>query len=108
MSSTVLKPGREGLVWLCLALASTLPFIIAPIPVLPDLFTHIGRYHVMNHQDDVWLSQYYAFDWHILGNLGIDLLMALIGPLLGTERAVADLRLAIKAECPATLPRERP
>jgi len=95
MSAAVLKSGRERLLWLCLALASALPFIIAPIPVLPDLFTHIGRYHVMNHQGDAWLSQYYAFDWHILGNLGIDLLMALIGPFMGTERAAFFLTACI-------------
>lgn len=76
----------ERAVWLFLALASALPFMVAPLPILPDLFSHIGRYHVMNNEADVWLSQYYAFDWHITGNLGADLLMVLLGPHLGTER----------------------
>ena len=87
MSDAAIKPGAERLLWLALALLSVVPFLVAPIPVLPDLFTHIGRYHVMTHQADPWLSQYYAFDWHILGNLGVDVLMALLGPILGTERA---------------------
>lgn len=87
MSAPIMKPGVERLLWVALALLSAVPFLTAPIPVLPDLFTHIGRYHVMNHQADPWLSQYYAFDWHILGNLGVDLLMALLGPVMGTERA---------------------
>ena len=87
MPVALIKPGAERLLWLALAALSALPFLVAPIPVLPDLFTHIGRYHVMIHQADPWLRQYYAFDWHVLGNLGVDLLMALLGPLLGTERA---------------------
>ena len=81
------RPAVERAVWLFLALASALPFLVAPLPILPDLFSHIGRYHVMLHLDDPWLKQYYAFDWHITGNLGADLLMVLLGPLLGTEKA---------------------
>lgn len=81
------RPAVERAVWLFLAFASALPFMVAPLPILPDLFSHIGRYHVMNHLDDPWLRQYYAFDWHITGNLGADLLMVLLGPLLGTEKA---------------------
>lgn len=87
MSFLANRPAVERVVWLFLAFASALPFMVAPIPILPDLFSHIGRYHVMNHQADRWLSQYYAFDWHITGNLGADLLMVLLGPRLGTEQA---------------------
>jgi hypothetical protein len=87
MSSFGLKPATERGVWLLLALASAVPFMVAPLPILPDLFTHIGRYHVMNHLGDAWLARYYAFDWHITGNLGVDLLMVWLGPILGTEKA---------------------
>lgn len=87
MNKLMTKPATEWAIWLMLALVSALPFLLAPIPILPDLFTHIGRYHVMTHQADPFLSRYYAFDWHILGNLGMDLLMALLGPVMGTERA---------------------
>lgn len=87
MSSLTLKPTVERILWLALAFLSALPFLVAPIPILPDLFTHIGRYHVMTHAADPFLSQYYDFDWHILGNLGMDVPMALLGPILGTERA---------------------
>jgi hypothetical protein len=87
MSSFELKPATERVIWLLLALASAVPFWVAPLPILPDLFTHIGRYHVMNHLNDAWLSRYYAFDWHITGNLGVDLLMVWLGPVLGTEKA---------------------
>lgn len=87
MSSFELKPATERVIWLLLALASAVPFLVAPLPILPDLFTHIGRYHVMNNLGDAWLSRYYAFDWHITGNLGVDLLMVWLGPILGTEQA---------------------
>ena len=87
MPSFELKPATERVIWLLLALASAVPFLVAPLPILPDLFTHIGRYHVMNNLGDAWLSRYYAFDWHITGNLGVDLLMVWLGPILGTEQA---------------------
>lgn len=87
MSFLANRPAVERVVWLFLAFASALPFMVAPIPILPDMFSHIGRYHVMNNLGDPWLRQYFAFDWHITGNLGSDLLMVLLGPLLGTEKA---------------------
>ncbi|MFM7028130.1 MAG: hypothetical protein ACKOXK_05575 [Chakrabartia sp.] len=95
MSPLGLKSGAERLLWLFLALLSAVPFLVAPLPILPDLFTHIGRYHVMTHEADRWLAQYYAFDWHILGNLGVDLLMVWLGPLLGTEKAAYLIAAAL-------------
>ncbi len=88
-------PARERAIWLFLAIASAVPFMVAPLPILPDLFSHIGRYHVMNNEADPWLSQYYAFDWHITGNLGFDLLMVVFGPLMGTEKAAYFLAACI-------------
>lgn len=82
-----MTPRVERLLWMALVALSILPFVVAPIPVLPDLFTHIGRYHVMIHPADPWLRQYYAVDWHIMGNLGVDVLMMLLGPLMGSEQA---------------------
>jgi len=73
--------------WLALALLSALPFLVAPLPMQPDWFSHVGRYHVMNAAGDPWLRIYYAFEWKLVGNLGVDLVVRLLGPLLGTERA---------------------
>ncbi len=74
--------------WAALALMSALPFLIAPLPMQPDYFSHVGRYHVMNEAaGDPFLPLYYAFEWRLVGNLGVDLLVRLLGPLLGTERA---------------------
>jgi hypothetical protein len=56
--------------------------------MLPDLFNHIGRYHVMIHgESDPFLARYYDFKWQLVGNLGIDLPMLVLGPVLGTELA---------------------
>lgn len=74
--------------WAALALASALPFIVSPFPMMADWFSHVGRYHVMlRGAQDAFLPQYYDFHWALIGNLGIDLLMVPLGPLLGTEQA---------------------
>lgn len=91
MAMTVPQPAPwwdRGWLWLVLALASTLPFVVAPLPMLPDYFSHIGRYHVMNHgAESAYLRQYYEFRWALIGNLGVDLLMVPLGRVLPTETA---------------------
>lgn len=83
----------SGWAWAFLALIAALPVLLPPLPMMPDLFSHIGRYHVMLHgADSPWLVRYYAFDWRLIGNLGIDLLMLPLGTLLPTESAA---RLAV-------------
>jgi hypothetical protein len=44
---------------------------------------------------DPWLGRYYAFHWSLIGNLGTDLLMVVLGPLLGVERAAHVLAALI-------------
>jgi hypothetical protein len=84
---------------LCLALvvfATMLPLIYPPIPPLVDLFGHMGRYRVeldLNHSR--WLQQYYDYHWALIGNLGVDVLVRLLAPLLGMEPAVKLIVLAI-------------
>lgn len=86
---------ESGRLWLALAALSALPFLVSPFPMQPDWFSHVGRYHVMNHgAGDPHLALYYAFEWKLIGNLGLDLPMRLLGPLLGTELA-AHLLTAI-------------
>lgn len=75
--------------WLgAMALIALLPFAVARIPSMTDWAGHVGRYHVMlaaGHSP--LLNRFYAFDWHLVGNLGVDLLVWSIGPWLGVERA---------------------
>lgn len=75
------------LLW-AMALLSLLPFAVAQIPSMTDWPGHVGRYHVMLAIGrSPWLAHFYAFDWHLVGNLGVDLLVWALGPLLGVERA---------------------
>ncbi len=92
---------RAGWFWAVLALVAALPFVVAPLPMMPDLFSHIGRYHVMNHgAESPFLPRYFAFHWVLIGNLGVDLLMVPLGQLLPTELAA---RIAVGLIPPLTI-----
>ncbi len=84
---------------LCLTLvvlATMLPLLYPPIPPLVDLFGHMGRYRVeldLNHSP--WLQQYYDYHWAAIGNLGVDVLVLVMAPLVGLEPAVKLIVLAI-------------
>lgn len=79
---------RSGWFWALLALASTLPMLVPPLQMMPDYFSHTGRYHVMNHgAESAFLPHYYRFQWRLIGNLGVDLLMVPLGHWLPTETA---------------------
>lgn len=77
-------------------LLSAVPLLYPPIPPLVDLFGHMGRYRVeldLNHSST--LQQYYSYHWAAIGNLGVDLLVMGLGPLLGLESAVKLIVLSI-------------
>lgn len=78
--------------WLLLALGSLVPFLVAPLPPLGDLLTHMARYHVMlDGGQSPFLRQYFRFDWVVAPNMGQDMLMAVVGPVLGVERGAIFL-----------------
>jgi len=75
---------------------STLPLIYPPIPPLVDLLGHMGRYKVevdLAHSPS--LQGYYEYHWAAIGNLGADLLVKLLAPLIGLEPAVKLIVLII-------------
>jgi hypothetical protein len=78
-------------------LLSIVPLLGPAVPPLTDLPGHIGRYRVMLGTDADILSQWYQFRWRIAGNLGVDLLVAGLAPLLGLEPAVKLVILATVA-----------
>lgn len=82
---------------LAAVLLSIVPLLLPAIPPLTDLPGHMGRYRVMLGTDAAVLSQWYQFHWRIAGNLGVDLLVAGLAPLLGLELAVKLVILAIPA-----------
>jgi hypothetical protein len=91
------EPGqREGLAFgLVLALLAALPVMVAAYPQMVDYPAHLARYHVMlERYSSPWLQRYYGFEWRLMGNLGVDLLirpLAAIMPLEAAGRLVAGL-----------------
>jgi hypothetical protein len=74
--------------WVVLALASTIPFFFAEIPPLTDLPNHIARYYIfLNLDHSPFLQNYYLVQWYLIGNLGTDVVVRTIGPILGAELA---------------------
>jgi hypothetical protein len=56
---------------------------------LLDLPGHMGRYRIqLELASSPDLQQYYGFRWQLIGNLGVDLLVEALAPLLGLEAAV--------------------
>ncbi len=77
-------------------LLSAVPLLYPPIPPLVDLLGHMGRYRVeLDLDQSSTLQQYYSYHWAAIGNLGVDLLVMALGPLLGLEAAVKLIVLAI-------------
>ena len=81
---------------LALVLASALPLLWPDVPALVDLPGHIGRYRVqLDLATSPDLQLYYDFRWALIGNLGVDLLVEALAPLIGLEAAVKLIVLCI-------------
>lgn len=72
-----------------LVVASALPLFWPDVPPLLDLPGHIGRYRVqLDIGHSPVLQSFYDFHWALIGNLGVDLLVEALAPLIGLEPAV--------------------
>lgn len=81
---------------IAIVLLTMAPLAYPPIPPLVDLFGHMGRYRVeLDLGQSPWLQQYYNYHWAAIGNLGVDLLVLLLGPIIGLEQAVKLIVIAI-------------
>ncbi len=82
--------------WFALAaiLLSMVPLLWPAIPPLTDLPGHMGHYRVMLGTDAATLGQWYHFQWRLMGNLGVDLPVAALAPLIGLEPAVKLVLIA--------------
>lgn len=81
-----------------LALAATVPLLWPDIPPLVDLPGHMGRYRVqLAIAGHPHLSTWYDYQWSLIGNLGVDLLVIPLAPLFGLELAVKLIVLTIPA-----------
>lgn len=71
-----------------LALVSTFPLWFTTTPPLIDFIGHMGRYRVqldIGHSEH--LQRYWDYDWALIGNLGVDLLIVPLAALFGLEPA---------------------
>jgi hypothetical protein len=81
-----------------MALIAIIPLLRPDIPPLVDLPGHMGRYRVQLSRDEYpWLSDWYNFNWQLIGNLGIDLLIIPLAKLFGLELSVKLLVMTIPA-----------
>ncbi|WP_394652705.1 hypothetical protein [uncultured Sphingomonas sp.] len=78
-------------------LLATLPLLWPAVPPLTDLPGHIGRYRLMLDGGSGPLARWFVFHWRATGNLGVDVIIAVLGPLMGLEPAVKLVTIAIPA-----------
>jgi hypothetical protein len=78
------------------AIVTAIPLLVPDIAPLVDLPGHMARYRVqLSHATVPWLNDWYNFDWQLIGNLGVDLLIIPMEKLFGLELAVKLIVLTI-------------
>ncbi|KRB85806.1 hypothetical protein ASE00_03290 [Sphingomonas sp. Root710] len=79
----------SGKVYVALLLIlMAVPLLWPAVPPLDDMPTHLGRFRIQaGMQDAPTLARIFSIHWMPVGNLGVDLLVLLFGPLLGVELA---------------------
>lgn len=71
-----------------LALLSTFPLWFTTTPPLIDFIGHLGRYSVqLGIDQSEYLQRHWDYNWALIGNLGVDLLIVPLAHLFGLERA---------------------
>jgi hypothetical protein len=82
--------------WLIAMVLAALPLALPPVAPLTDLGGHLGRYAVqVDHGRSADLAQWYSFTWNLIPNLGVDLLVEALAPVLGLEPALRVIVMAI-------------
>lgn len=79
-----------------MAVVAMIPLLWPTIPPLLDLPGHMGRYRVqLAIGENPWLNDWYDFQWSLIGNLGIDLLIIPLAKIFGLELAVKLIVITI-------------
>ena len=79
-----------------LALVSIIPLLRPEVPPLIDLMGHMGRYRVeIADPSSPLLTRYFSFQWALMGNLGVDLLIVPMAKIFGLELGVKLIVMAV-------------
>lgn len=91
------RPWWEGRPFAALMiLLAFVPLLYPPLPPLVDLLGHMGRYRVeLDLARSPDLQRYFGFQWHLIGNLGVDLLIVPLSKIFGLELAVKLIVMSI-------------
>lgn len=84
--------------WLPLALCglAMLPLLVPHYIAILDFAAHMGRYALqLDDGRSADLARWYSYQWHFIPNLGVDMLMLVLGPNLPFFTAVKVAMLAI-------------
>lgn len=77
---------------------AVVPLLWPEIPPLVDLPGHMGRYRVqLDYAQYPHLHDWYNFNWSLMGNLGVDLLVIPLSRVFGLELAVKLIVITIPA-----------
>jgi hypothetical protein len=88
------QQNRWFLLFACLCMA--IPLVWPVIPPLTDLYGHMGRYKVQLDLDSSpYLKSFYDFEWQLVGNLGVDMLIIPMSKIFGLEHGVKLIILTI-------------
>lgn len=94
------RPANLQSPWIVLALclAAIVPVAVPSLMPLTDVGGHLGRFTVqLDAGRSADLRQWYGFAWDLIPNLGIDLLIEVLGPWLGLEPALKAIVIGIAA-----------
>ncbi|URW75705.1 hypothetical protein M9980_00250 [Sphingomonas donggukensis] len=81
---------------LLVAIVTAIPLLIPDVAPLVDLPGHMARYRVqLDHGTVPWFADWYHFQWQLIGNLGIDLLVVPLAPVFGLELTIKLIVLTI-------------
>jgi hypothetical protein len=69
------------------AVCALVPLLWPALPPLVDLPGHVGRYRILADAGHGPLARHWAIHWGLIGNLGVDLLVVALHPLLDVEPA---------------------
>jgi hypothetical protein len=88
--------GNSGWFVALVALAAAIPLLSPTIPPLTDVMGHMGRYRVqLADAESLLRARYFDFQWALIANLGVDLLIIPMAKLFGLELGVKLIVMAI-------------